>query len=176
VPNSPSLVSGDKRSAFTPGSLGGDPASHMARPMINAAIPGTNQRSSVSAGAATAGTFTLRVQGRGNSLDVMTAAINFNDSLAALVSKINAALNPLGLTATGVSGGPLPAASVVEIGGAETYTVTATNVTGLTGGTMTITTPQAASGAVQRIGPARAPVNTRSSAMARPKAPGRRRF
>lgn len=172
-PRSPSRVIGDGRAMPRPGSLGGDPGSKMARPTTGQPIPATNQRTSVSAGAATAGTFQLRLVGRGGTLDLTTAAVNWNDSLATLVAKLNAVLNGVGLSATGVSGGPLPAASVVEFPGGESLAVTAVNVAGLTGGTMTISNTQAATGSVLPAGPARRP-GVAPSSMAQPKPLGRR--
>jgi hypothetical protein len=157
-----------------PGSLGGDPASPMARPTMGQPLPATSQRTQVVATGATAGTFTLRIQGRGNTLDVTTAAINWNDSLAQLVAKIDAVLNPLGLDSIGVSGGPLPAASVVEFSGGESFTVTAGNQGTMVGGTAVVSQTQAATGFVLPAGPTRTPGNNKPSAMARPRLLGRR--
>jgi hypothetical protein len=163
----------DPRGYPAPGALGGDPASAMARPALGTAVPATNQRTQVVATGATSGTFALRVQGRGGTLDVTTATINWNDSLATIVARLAAVLNPVGLDVTGVSGGPLPAATVVEFAGGETLTVTVTGST-LVGGAAAISTAQAALGYVSAMGaPGRTFAGTRSSAMARPKPLGR---
>jgi hypothetical protein len=84
---SPVPRSNDPRNYPRPGAVGGDRASAMARPALATAVPGTNQRSQVVATGATSGTFTLHVQGRSGDLDLTTAAINWNDSQAALPAK-----------------------------------------------------------------------------------------
>jgi hypothetical protein len=164
----------DPRGYPRPGALGGDPASAMARPALGTAVPATNQRTQVVATGATSGTFALRVQGRGGTLDVTTTAINWNDSLATIVARLAAVLNPVGLDVTGVSGGPLPAASVVEFAGGETLTISTTNST-LVGGSAAITTPQAATGYVAAMPAkvARTFAGQRASAMAQPRPLGR---
>jgi acetylornithine/succinyldiaminopimelate/putrescine aminotransferase len=169
VPN----VNGSSRNYPRPGSLGGDRASAMARPAIATAVPGTSQRNQVIATGATSGTFARRIQGRGGDIDVTTAAINFNDSLATLVSKVDAAL-PADEVVTGISGGPLPAASVFEFTSEEAYTVTVVN-NALVGGTPVVSTTQAATGYVKAMasGTPRGFRGTRSSAMARPRGFGR---
>jgi hypothetical protein len=141
----------------------------MARPTIGAPIPAANQRTQVVATGATAGKFNLRVQGRGGTLDVTTGDIQFNDTANTVRDRLDAVLNPLGIDVTTVSGGPLPAAVVVEFVGGEAFTVTVTGST-LVNGTAVVSTPQAATGAVFPVGPYRtAGPNMKSSSMARPR-------
>jgi hypothetical protein len=174
---SPRGVSGTSRNLPRPGSLGGDRASRMARPVTAPGAQGTNQRNQVIATGATAGTFTLRVRARSAQLDVTTAAINWNDSLAAVVSKLDTALSP-GSRVSGVSGGPLPAATVVEFTGdlgSQDVTLSV-NSNSLTGGTPVVSTTQAASaGAVGVRDAARrfGYPGTKGSLMARPRGLGR---
>jgi hypothetical protein len=173
---SPVPRSNDPRNYPRPGAVGGDRASAMARPALATAVPGTNQRSQVVATGATSGTFTLHVQGRSGDLDLTTAAINWNDSQAALVAKLNGVLTAVGLSASGVSGGPLPAATMVEFAGGETMTLTVTNNT-LVGGTAVVSTTQAATGYVAAM-PAKNGRGFRGSspsAMAHPKPLGQGR-
>jgi hypothetical protein len=170
VPN----VNGSARNYPRLGAVGGDRASAMARPAIAVATPGTKQRNQIVATGATSGTFGLRLQGRGNNLDVTAAGINFNDPLATVVSKLNTALNPVGVNVVGVSGGPLPAAVVVEIDSGESFTLSAVNNT-LVGGSPVITLTQTATGGVHQVQSkgGRGFAGSTSSAMARPRGFGR---
>jgi hypothetical protein len=166
-------VSGSVRNYPRPGAFGGDPASAMARPALSTAVPGTSQRNQVVATGATSGTFALNIVGRGGDINVTTGAINFNDSLATVVSKVDAAL-PVDENVTGISGGPLPAAVVFEFTAEEAYTVTVVNNT-LVGGTPVVSTVQAATGYVKAM-PAKVDRTFRGvkqSSMARPNGLGR---
>jgi hypothetical protein len=162
----------DPRNLPRPGSLGGDPASAMARPQIATTVPALKQRNSINATGATAGAFALRIQGRGGLFDVTTAAINFNDALATVVSKLNAVL-PSGVQALGISGGPLPASMTIELDGGESFTMSAVNNT-LTGGTPAVAVVQTATGhTVGLPSKSKGFANVAGSAMARPKGFGR---
>jgi hypothetical protein len=173
----PRGVSGTTRNYPRIGALGGDRGSPMARPAPSQGTPPVNEQVSIVATGATAGTFTLRAVARSGQIDVTTAAINFNDSLATLVSKLDTALGVPGRV-TGVSGGPLPAACVVEFGlalGGTDVTVTVAN-NSLTGGTPVATISRAPTpGVVPMADPARRlgfQSRSQSSGMARPKGLG----
>jgi hypothetical protein len=172
----PRGVNGTSRNFPRPGTLGRDPGSPMARPAVSQGTPPTNERVQIVATGATSGTFQVRVVARSGNIDVTSAAINWNDTLAQAVAKVDAALGGLGRV-TGVSGGPLPAAILLDFGGDLGGTDITATITGstLVGGTAAATTTQTATPGVIPVVESRNGgfLNSRSSAMARPRGFGR---